>query len=198
MCHPFLRDSRFYSLLQKIDEDLAERTRLGRCPLCGGPLHRSDYPRKPRGELVELSREFRRRFSFCCARDDCRRRATPPSVRFLSRRVYLGVVVVLVTALRQGPSPPGEAKLKRELGIDRRTLERWQEWWQKVFPRGEFWRQARRQLHPRRPPARLLPRALVDLFGAEDAVENLLRCLRFLAPESTALRISEHASLWPC
>jgi hypothetical protein len=29
-------------------------------------------------------------------------------------------------------------------------------------------------------------------------VENLLRCLRFLAPESTALSISEHASLWPC
>lgn len=198
MCHPYLSNSRFYPLLQKIDEDLAERTRLARCPLCGGPLHHSDYPRKPRGELVPLSWEFLRRFSFCCAREDCRKRTTPPSVRFLGRKVYLGFVVVLVSALRQGPSPPGEAKLKRVLGIDRRTLKRWQEWWQEVFPRGEFWRQARRQLHPRQPSPRFLPRALLDIFQAEGSAENLLRCLRFLAPQSAALKISEHASLWPC
>jgi hypothetical protein len=40
------------------------------------------------------------RFSFCCDRDGCRNRATPPSVRFLGRKVYLGAVVMLISASR--------------------------------------------------------------------------------------------------
>ena len=30
---------------------------------------------------------------YCCAEEDCRRRRTPESVRFLGRRVYAGLVV---------------------------------------------------------------------------------------------------------
>jgi len=33
---------------------------------------------------------------FCCAVDGCRSRATPPSLRFLGRKVYLAAIVVLV------------------------------------------------------------------------------------------------------
>jgi hypothetical protein len=43
--------------------------------------------------------------SLCCSRDGCRRRMTPPSVRFLGRRVYLGAVLVLVSAMQQGSLP---------------------------------------------------------------------------------------------
>jgi hypothetical protein len=39
-----------------------------------------------------------RRTSFCCHRDGCRERATPPSVVFLGRRVYAGAAVVLGVA----------------------------------------------------------------------------------------------------
>ncbi|NLS97786.1 MAG: hypothetical protein GXX96_37065 [Planctomycetaceae bacterium] len=46
-------------------------------------------------------------------RDGCRKRTTPLSVRFLGRKVYLGAVVVLVAAMRQGPSPSCPAHCSR-------------------------------------------------------------------------------------
>ena len=45
------------------------------------------------------------RLSFCCDRDGCRKRATPPSVRFLGPKGLLGVIVILISAMRQGPTP---------------------------------------------------------------------------------------------
>ncbi|HRZ54915.1 MAG TPA: hypothetical protein P5525_05600 [Candidatus Paceibacterota bacterium] len=39
------------------------------------------------------------RFSLCCGKEGCRRRNTPPSVRFLGRWVYAGLVVILVAAM---------------------------------------------------------------------------------------------------
>jgi hypothetical protein len=197
MSHRFLKDARLSSLLLKVDQDLAETTQAASCRFCGGRLDIANYPRKPRGALVAVGVEFSWRHSFCCSRDGCRRRTTPPSVRFLGPKLYLSAVVVLISALRQGPTPPGEKLLKGELGVDRRTLGRWQTWWQEIFPLGEFWAQARRQLFPRSPRADSLPRSLVELFGADSCLENLLCCLRFLAPASTPLAVSVHASLWP-
>jgi hypothetical protein len=76
-------------LLLACDADLAEAARAGRCALCGGALHSACYPRKPRGRPCRLGPEHDRRFSFCCAVDSCRSRATPPSLRFLGRKVHL-------------------------------------------------------------------------------------------------------------
>ena len=77
-----------------------ERAAAEPCRYCGGPLHRGDYPRKPRGGLSPSAAEaFGRRFSLCCGREGCRRRATPPSVRFLGRRVYVGAVVIVASAI---------------------------------------------------------------------------------------------------
>jgi hypothetical protein len=106
--------------------------------------------------------------------------------------------VILVTAMQQGPTPPGARRLERELGVDRRTLDRWKEWWQEVFPLGEFWPQARRQLHPNSPSSSMLPLSLLEKFSALESSDNLLRALRFLAAASTPFEISVHASLWPC
>ena len=96
MCHAVLRDTRFFDLLYILDRDLADQTRTPGCA-CGGRLHQAHYLRKPRGGPADLSPDWERRFSFCCDRDGCRRRSTPPSLRFLGRRVYFGVAVVLVT-----------------------------------------------------------------------------------------------------
>ena len=49
MCQKLLGDATLYALLMQIDTDLAAKAREGRCLLCGGPLHQSNYPRKPRG-----------------------------------------------------------------------------------------------------------------------------------------------------
>ena len=200
MCHTYLSDARLYPLLLDIDRDLAERTRGARCRFCGAVLHIADYPRKPRGvERLGLGVEFSWRFSFCCGREGCRRRATPPSVRFLGRKVYLTVFVMLITALRQGPTPRGAKKLMAELDIDRRTLKRWQAWWRETFPQGEFWRHARWQLFPEAPDETALPRSLLKSFGVSSrgSLEALCRCLRFICPLSTSLALSEHAHLWP-
>ena len=102
MYHNQLSDPNFLQLLVRIDEDLAAQTLAGGCPACGGRLHSASYPRKPRGIPRALGELFQSRFSFCCAEAGCRRRCTPPSVRFLGRRVWLSVVVIMMTALRCG------------------------------------------------------------------------------------------------
>jgi hypothetical protein len=201
MSHKHLKDARLYPLLQRVDQDLANRTRSAGCrrKSCGGRLDVANYPRKPRGvdEFVNLCIDFSWRYSFCCAREGCRRRSTPPSVRFLGPKVYLGVVVMLITALRQGPTPPGAKKLKQELGVDRRTLKRWQQWWREDFPEEQFWKEARRRLFPSALSADDLPRALTELFDVETSVRHLLRCLRYLSPATARFETALHALLWP-
>lgn len=164
-------------VLTKIDADLAAQACALGCLLCGGALHRANYPRKPRGMDVEAFRD-----SFCCAVDGCRRRLTPASVRFLGRRVYPGFIVVLLAALQHGLSAARVSVLQEQLGVDRRTLERWREWWLHQFPSGRLWRAARAHLLP---PvnAAALPWSLWERFTGHGA-DSLLALLRFLTPWS--------------
>jgi hypothetical protein len=97
-----LADARFHELLFAFDRDLAAAARLAGCARCGGVVHSARFRRKPRGAPAGLGAGFDQRLSFCCAADLCRKRATPPSFRFLGRKVFLGAVVVLVSAMRQG------------------------------------------------------------------------------------------------
>jgi hypothetical protein len=122
----------FFLLLVQLDEAVMREVAAAGCPRCGGPLHRSDFDRKPRGALMAPAGEaFVRRFSLCCGREGCRKRATPPSVRFLGRRVYLGAVVIVASmvalALR------GAKEIRRQTGVPARTTRRWLGWWQGVF-----------------------------------------------------------------
>ena len=121
------------------------------------------------------------RLSFCCERDGCRKRTTPPSVRFLGRKVYLGAVVVLVAAMRQGPSPRRVRELTELFGADRRTIARWCTFWREHFPQTPFWKVARGRF------VRLaiadLPRALFEAFiHSDDSREDWQRLLEFLSP----------------
>src|SRR5487761_1558547 len=100
-----LADAKFHEQLLAFDRDIAASARAARCRLCGGALHSGSYARKPRGGPAGLGREHAERFSFCCAVDGCRTRATPPSLRFLGRRVYLATVVTLISALMLGTTP---------------------------------------------------------------------------------------------
>jgi hypothetical protein len=208
MCHEILSDARFGALLLKVDRDLAQKTQEARCLSCGDRLDVANYPRKPRGMPRSAELDFALRLSFCCAKDGCRRRATPPSVRFLGPKIYLGVIVVFITALRQGLRPPSVRKLRVTLGVDRRTLQRWQRWWREIFSRGDFWARTRAQLYPECTEGAVLPRAIVDAYAIDDACFDasedepnednaLVRCLRFLAPAGVDLELCEHARLWP-
>ena len=122
----------FFLLLVRLDEGVMRRVAAAGCPRCEGPLHRSDYNRKPRGALlVPAGEEFVRRFSLCCGREGCRRRATPPSVRFLGRRVYLGAAVIMASMVALALRSAGE--IQRRTGVPSRTTRRWLGWWQGPF-----------------------------------------------------------------
>ena len=121
-CQSHLADAQLHQLLEKVDADLAEEACQEGCLYCDGKLHRANYGRKPRG-----GPQWERRYSFCCAQEDCRRR--PESVRFLGRRVYAGLVVVLITAMIHGLKPARVRRIREALQIDWRTLKRWRQWW---------------------------------------------------------------------
>ena len=171
----------FWSFLLSIDKDLAECARREAC-LCGGRLHCANYPRAPRSGLDHLPEEYRCRFSFCCDRDGCRKRVTPPSVRFLGRKVYLGVVVILITAMRQEPTPRRVRELSSLFGVNSATIARWQAFWRDYVPRTNFWKVARARLMPVVEIA-ALPLSLVEAFGrTNDPYQDWVRLLRFLSP----------------
>ena len=142
MYHDLPRSSSFWSFLLAVDEDLAAETRKKGC-LCGGRLHSANYLRKPRGTPVQLPEPQRLRLSFCCDRDGCRKRATPRSVRFLGPKVYLAAIVILVSAMRQGPNPRRVSELSKRFGADESTIARWQSFWREHFPQTPFWKVAR-------------------------------------------------------
>lgn len=173
-----LSDVRFYGLLLKFDQDPAAKVREAGCPACGSALHAAPYPRKPRGGPAGLGPEHRERLSLCCAADGCRQRATPPSMRFLGPKVYWGASVVVVSALSGGPTPARIRQLQGWVGVSRRTVCRWREWWRDVFANTAFWRTAAWM-----PPvaAADLPVALLERF-AQHTVDPLTSLLRFLAP----------------
>jgi hypothetical protein len=174
-----LSDRSFFDLLGRIDEDEAERTRQRGCP-CGGVLHSAGYARKPRGGPPELGPEGCRRASFCCARDGCRRRSTPPSVRFLGRKVFFGLVVVLVPILREGLTPSRFGRLQEQLGVSRRTVLRWRRFWQEIFPASRQWPRVLAELLP--VDRGRLPGSLLAAFtGVAAGRDRLVAALRWLA-----------------
>lgn len=178
--HEHGEDVQFCALLVAFDEQITERVREGGCPQCGGRLDRADYPRKPRGGGVSAAAEqWDRRFSLCCAREGCRRRATPPSVRYLGRRVYaeLVVLVVCARALAAETSPaPGEPP-----AVPRRTVRRWLSWWRTAFTASALWTELRARLVPTLEPSRL-PASLLERFALPSALWD---AARLLAPLTT-------------
>ena len=183
MCHNFLFDPTFYRFLTDIDQDIAAEVQAGGCP-CGGVLHSARYPRKPRGIRSALDESYNTRLSFCCAEDGCRRRTTPPSVRFLGRKVYLGVMVLLMAAMRHGLSTRRRQALIEALDVSPQTLWRWRRWWQGTFPRSRCWRAEQGLFMPPIPPQQL-PDTLLERLTSESLVVGVCHLLRLVAPTTT-------------
>jgi hypothetical protein len=113
----------FFTLLEQHDEREVQRVAAEGCPRCDGPLHRGDYDRKPRRALIApAGAAFVVRFSLCCGREGCRKRAMPPSRRFLGRRVYLGAVVIVASVVARALGVSAESG--RVTGVPVRTQQR--------------------------------------------------------------------------
>jgi hypothetical protein len=183
-----LSDARFHALLLAFDRDLANARRREGCALCRSVLHAARYRRKPRGRLCKLGEEHDWRFSYCCARDGCRTRATPPSLRFLGRKVHLAAMVALAAIMQHGVTELRLRRLSEAAGVSRRTAVRWRLWWRSTFTATPFWRIARAAFTPPadedRLPASLLERfsgggtSCPDIPGAA----QVIALLRFIGP----------------
>lgn len=173
----------FFEGLTAIDETIVARVAAAACPVCGGPLHRGDYARKPRGGLLAVAADaFTRRFSLCCGREGCRRRATPPSVRFLGRRVYVGAVVIVASVVALAATTA--SAVRRVTGISPRTARRWLQWWRGPFPETEAFMVLSARLVPAVLRAQLPASVLARLPGSTET--RLTRLLSWLAPLTTS------------
>ena len=183
MLTELLQRSSLFRLLRAIDVDLARDKREQRCPHCGGPLHQSNYVRKPRGGPPTIPEEYLIRESLCCGRAGCRKRTLPPSCLFMGRRVYWGCVILVVMTLRhKRPEGASARRLQAIFEISKSTLALWFAYFKEEFPRSARW-QCLRGLVISRVENDRLPASLLECFlgGAETAEGGLVGCLAFLA-----------------
>lgn len=184
MSHRLLTDASFFLFLEQIDGDSIATLTSKPCLHCGAPRDRADFWRKPRGDpRAEGGQVAIRRVSFCCRADGCRRRATPPQLRFLGRRSYLAVVVVLAACLLNGPNPARIATVARLVGAARTTVRRWVGWWRETFTKSPVWQERRARL---RCPVdeEALPASLLGVFNesVREPPAALINLLRFITP----------------
>jgi hypothetical protein len=184
MVHRDGADGKLFVALAEIDEVFAARVRAAGCANCGGPLDRADYERKPRGDLGDAAAGYTRRRSFCCRRDGCRLRATPPSVRFLGRKVYAAVIVVVASIIGRERSLGGRGAPRQVESVPVRTVRRWLDWWRVGFALSSFWKEAKGFFATPVDEA-ALPGSLLKRFGAPSAA-SLTQLLRLIAPITTA------------
>lgn len=186
MCHDFIVDASFWQSLFELDMRIAEQVREKGCPYCGDVLHAAHYPRKPRGVApAVLGEHYQTRLSFCCQRDGCRKRCTPPSVRFLGRKVYLGVIVTLICALEQGLTPARRARLVDEIDLWPQTFARWKSWWRVRVPATRYWQALRARLI-RSCDISTLPDTLLGQLAGDNLSCRLIRFLQLMMPLSSA------------
>lgn len=184
MYHGLLGSREFFERLLGIDRLIAAEVQAGGCE-CGGRLDRAPYPRKPRGVVESLGAEFSSRESFSCCREGCRKRTTPPSVRFLGPRVYASVVVLIAAAGEGGVTKRRLELLGGLVGwpLSRRTVERWVSWWRETLPKTRVWQAIRGRLQ-RPVSVERMPLSLVEAFPRKSPEEAVVGVLRLLSPIS--------------
>ena len=177
----FLYKANFHLFLNNMDQEIANAVFELKCPFCPGKLHQANYPRSPMGIPLEFREDYSERLSFCC--DTCRKRTTPPSVRFFSRRWYPAPVFMLICLLSLGINERRLSQMKRHFGltVSESTWKRWRRWWRESFVVTDFWKKEKGLAVSMLKETISFPRALLKLFsGTFD--EKLRLLLRFLSP----------------
>jgi hypothetical protein len=96
---------------------------------------------------------------------------TPPSLRFLGRKVFFGALVLLLPVLRDSPTPERLARLRDTFAVSARTVRRWCRFWKEVFVASRVW-QAARGLFATPVAAERMPRGLLEAFAKGGDVEG--------------------------
>jgi hypothetical protein len=181
MSHKFIHNASFHLLLIDIDQELAQQVKKGGCIYCGNHLHQANYSRSPAGMPSLFREHYEERFSLCC--DTCRRRTTPPSVRFFGRRWFPAPLLMLISILSLGISDRRLEQVKRHLGIvvSESTWKRWRKWWRERFITTKFWHQNKGLVPSIIESKQDFPRALLAVFKGL-LEEKMCLLLRFLSP----------------
>lgn len=189
MLKKLLQKPELFSLLYRIDQDIAKQHRKKACSYCSGPLHQANYRRKPRGGPDNLPEEYMIRHSLCCGREGCRRRSLPPSCLFMDRRVYWRVVIFVLMTLRQKRVRGSSIKTLIEIfKINRKTLFRWKAYFQEVFPHTDRWQTIRGKISAIVENISL-PADFVHycIDNAASPMRGLIHCLELLVGEEAQL-----------
>ena len=188
----------FHALLLELDRRAEERVRAAGCPHCRGPLYAAHYARKARGvseEAAEVGR-YDVRLSLCCGREGCRKRATPPSVRFDGRRIYAAIAVLMLSLSASERSElDGTAELVQpEPAPSWPTRTRWRSWWRSGLLE-TAWFAALRGQFVRPVDAERSPASLLTMFvgSIRDQCQSLLCALSPLTTRSVPLLSSQSA-----
>lgn len=164
MCHSLLLDASFWFNLSQLDHVIADQVKRRGCQHCSGKLHVANYPRKPRGEHRDvLGADYTQRLSFCCSL--CRRRTTPPSLRFLGRKVYLSSLIVVLSAGVDVLDQQQRDTLLDALQVPAQTLYRWRCWWREHVPGTPTWKALSGWFSPPIPAQHLPGELLARLQG---------------------------------
>jgi hypothetical protein len=101
----------------------------------------------------------------------------------MGRRVYWSCVILVAMTLRENrPDGMSAKKVKRLLGVTRKTLNRWASYFREVFPSSAKWQRLRGSVSPSVRDSEL-PGALLRLFllNRESPEKGLIACLYSLA-----------------
>ena len=165
--------------LYTIDENFSEKCRAKGCqkPGCGGPLHKAYYCRKPRGENCIIPEEYSFRLGLCCGW--CRRRTLPPSCLFFGRRVFWGIILLLITSIILGLQKCTITELSHRFGVSFQTIGRWRLFFKQDFPNTKQWQNLRGRVNAD-VTNDTLPRSLLESFlSKHEPIEAVQQCLCF-------------------
>ena len=171
----------FFLFLLKIDKDIAKLIQEGRCIYCGEKLDAAHFRRKEGfGIPKNCGDDCLIRFSFCCRKDGCRRRATAPSLRFLPGKSYLTVIISLMSIMTHGATKDRLRKLEEELKISPQTIMKWRKWWREDFFKSDYWK-VQKGYHSLMIKGEDFLSSLLENFIGKDSFAGLTSFLGFLS-----------------
>ena len=182
MSHKLLSNANFHLILCAIDKELLNQSKKQGCPDCKNKLHQANYARSPFGVPAQFREHYDMRLSLCC--NTCRKRTTPPSVRFFGQRRYPMPIFIVICLLQFGINSRHLSQIKKhfDITVSESTWKRWRRWWRESFIATKFW-QREKGIVPifEKTNQNNIVRILLNLFKG-NLWEKIRLLLQFLSP----------------